>query len=486
MIKVLTALSCLLMVITGTGFSSTKEKIQPDTSITGLSTINDTMPVIISSLEFEGNKVTKDFILYREMEFARGDTVEGNILKNRIISTRENLLNTSLFNFVTVHIETSSYNHYQLARIKIEFIERWYVWPFPIFEFADRNFNVWWKTKNFQRVNYGFFLVWENFRGRKEKLSALVRFGYEEKINFKYEVPYINKKRTIGLGAGLEWSKNHEVAYELINDTLTYFKTEDYYPMKKFSSWAEAVYRPDIHNSYLLSLKYNHYSVADTVLKLNSDFTFDNKTRLNFLSLYFKFKSDFRDFKAYPLTGYYFDLIINKYGLGILPGNNVFLFDVQSTFRKYWKLSKKWYFATLLTAQFSANEKVPYLVQRGLGFGRYFVRGYEYYVVSGQNFGFSRSNIKFALLPTRVYNIGIIPTETFSKVHFAAYLNLFFDFGYVEDNYYAENNTLSNIPLYSSGIGLDLVTYYDIILRMEYTANHLNETGFFIHFMAPI
>lgn len=157
MIKVLTALSCLLMVITGTGFSSTKEKIQPDTSITGLSTINDTMPVIISSLEFEGNKVTKDFILYREMEFARGDTVEGNILKNRIISTRENLLNTSLFNFVTVHIETSSYNHYQLARIKIEFIERWYVWPFPIFEFADRNFNVWWKTKNFQRVNYGFF-----------------------------------------------------------------------------------------------------------------------------------------------------------------------------------------------------------------------------------------------------------------------------------------------------------------------------------------
>jgi hypothetical protein len=282
-------------LFSGNAFSDSRNKIKPDTSITGLSEINDTSLVIVSKLQFTGNKVTKDFIIYREMEFAQGDTIMGEKLKQRIVSSRENLLNTSLFNFVTVDIRIKNVNEFQFAEISVDFLERWYIWPFPIFEFADRNFNVWWQTKNFNRVNYGFFLVWENFRGRKEKLSALVRFGYEEKINFKYEVPYINKKRTLGLGFGVEWSKNHEIAYTTINDTLAYFKTEEYYPLKKFSSWGEVTYRPDIRNSYLFSLKFNHYSIGDTVLILNPEYTFDNKTKLNFFSFYFKYKSDFRD-----------------------------------------------------------------------------------------------------------------------------------------------------------------------------------------------
>ena len=66
------------------------------------------------------------------------------------------------------------------------------------------------------------------------------------------------------------------------------------------------------------------------------------------------------------------------------------------------------------------------------------------------------------------------------------YLNIFSDIAYVEDNQFQLNNSLSNELLFGSGIGLDLVTYYDKVLRLEYSMNKMKETGFFVHFIAPI
>ncbi|MDZ7741955.1 MAG: POTRA domain-containing protein [Bacteroidota bacterium] len=124
---------------------------------------------IINKITLHGNKVTKNFIIYREMEFGAGDSIRGNELNTKLRKTRENLLNTSLFNFVTIRLDTVDINHYVKLDVNIELVERWYIWPFPIFEFADRNFNAWLKTKDFSKVNYGGYLVWDNFRGRKEK-----------------------------------------------------------------------------------------------------------------------------------------------------------------------------------------------------------------------------------------------------------------------------------------------------------------------------
>jgi hypothetical protein len=74
----------------------------------------------------------------------------------------------------------------------------------------------------------------------------------------------------------------------------------------------------------------------------------------------------------------------------------------------------------------------------------------------------------------------------FSTFHFAFYLNAFFDVGYVEDDIYNMQNPLANSILNGYGIGLDLVTIYDYVFRMELTRNDLGETGFFLHFRQPI
>jgi hypothetical protein len=35
--------------------------------------------------------------------------------------------------------------------------------------------------------------------------------------------------------------------------------------------------------------------------------------------------------------------------------------------------------------------------------------------------------------------------------------------------------------MYSGGVGLDIISIYDIVIRLEYSFNHLRESGFFVH-----
>lgn len=82
--------------------------------------------------------------------------------------------------------------------------------------------------------------------------------------------------------------------------------------------------------------------------------------------------------------------------------------------------------------------------------------------------------------------MGWVPLKKFSTMHYALYSNVFFDCGYVKDIYFKRNNQLNNTFTYGMGIGLNFVTYYDKVLRVEYSITKQKEHGLFIHFIAPI
>ena len=56
--------------------------------------------------------------------------------------------------------------------------------------------------------------------------------------------------------------------------------------------------------------------------------------------------------------------------------------------------------------------------------------------------------------------------------------------GYVY-NQEVVNNPLNNEFLMSQGFSIDIVSYYDKLIRLECSSNHLGETGFFLHFSNP-
>ena len=75
--------------------------------------------------------------------------------------------------------------------------------------------------------------------------------------------------------------------------------------------------------------------------------------------------------------------------------------------------------------------------------------------------------------------------EQFEKSYYSLYLSIFADMGVVYVKYTKESNKLNNRFLYSQGIGLDFVTYYDKLMRLELSRNHLKEWGVFLHFSNP-
>lgn len=437
--------------------------------------------IIIDTLIFQGNKVTHPKIIFRELTFSINDTIPVFEFAEKLKRSRENLLNTSLFNFVTIHDSVVSGQEYSHVQIYFHFIERWYLWPFPIFEISDRNFNSWWETKDFNRISYGLLLVKENMRGRMEKLNFLLRFGWDETYQLSYTVPYFNEKQTFGSGFGLGFSQNHEVAYKTDGNKQVTVRDNDENIYKRFYSYLNITHRPSFYHYHSVQINYNYYVFGDTLLLLNPDYSFGGKTINEYLSLQYRFVSDYRDSKTYPLTGEYFEGILSKSGFGVLKDGDISMMEILGSYRKYFELSKKFFFSTDWAGKISTSRNQPYFYQQGLGYGRNFVRGYELYVVDGQSYVLSKNTFKFNLVPTRVKEIGFIPSDKFSKIHYAFYVNWFLDAGYVDDFKNTEGNDLANQMLVSSGLGLDLVTYYDMVFRIEFSINKEGEFGVFFH-----
>lgn len=437
--------------------------------------------VVLDTIEIYGNKTTRTHIITRELLFRKNDTLEVAHLPALLEKSRSNLLNISLFNFVTVETRDRSAGH---IAIIVSVVERWYLWPYPVFELADRNFNAWWRARNLSRVSYGVNLIWHNFRGRRESLSLFTLLGYDHKLSLEYNIPYINKNQKTGVAFGASIGGTHEAA--ALTDSsngVVFVKDENRYLKTGSGVWISLSYRPSYNLTHYITAAYNHYRADSFLLKINPQY---GTPEADYVSFAYQFKADYRDYKHYPLNGWYADFYIEKTGLPSGTTNAVNHWRAEANLRYYQSLQQRWYWAAGIYTGISDNRRPPYPLAGGLGYGRYFVRGYEYYVIEGYRQMLARLNLKYALIPTKVYEIRPIRTQKFSKVHYAFYLNLFTDAGYAQRWPGTPPTLLNNRLLYSAGAGLDFVTYYDKVLRVEYTLNHLGQTGIYIHFIASI
>lgn len=436
--------------------------------------------IVVKDVKIIGNKTTKASIILREISFNIYDTIQSENLSRELERVKNNLLNTSLFNFVTVD---PVYFDNQNISIFITVEERWYWWPIPIFEIQDSNFNTWWAEKDFDRANYGLYLSKQNFRGRKEILSFLLQGGYTEKLGVKYVVPYVNKRKTNGLNAMFSYSRNREISYAVSDNFRDFYRSETEYVQKEIHSTIGYELRPKLYNKHNLNLNYSDVSISDSMLSFNDNYLFKGEKKMQYFGLKYSFKWDRRDVKNYPTAGSYFDLKLFKDGMRVLSGLNSFY--MTSHLKKFWQLSDNIYFASSVKAKFTVKDS-PYYLQSGFAFGNDLVRGYELYVVNGENYGLTKLQLRYSLLKNKVFNVSAIRFEKFNKIPLNIYLGAYFDAGYVDLKNKQQNNYLANTVLCGSGLSLDFVSYYDLVLRMEYSINRLNEKGLFLHFIAPI
>jgi len=442
----------------------------------------DSLYQSVTEIILIGNKLTRSSIILRELTFRKGDTLNTASLERILLRNEDNLMNTSLFN--SVHITWLSTGKKEIS-VYIILAERWYIFPFPIFEIVDRNFNEWWRTKDFSKINYGAIVTWNNFRGRNETIGMTMRLGYTQRISFFYTIPFISVKQKSGLSFAFAYARNHETAFENYHNDLVYYKDENRFSRKDISGAVQYTYRRGLYQTHGIEAGYKNAAVEDTVVRLNAEFFSTGKTTERYFSFRYVFKIEHRDIVAYPLHGSFFDVEAAKVGFPALHDDVNFSY-LTSSYKRYWQLGKKFYFSSSLAGKISDYNLQPFYNISGLGFGTTYLRGYEYYVVLGEKYGLMKTNLKFELLPTHTMHASFIPLEKFAFIPYAFYFNVYADAGYAADHQFSEFNSLANSWLYSYGAGFDLVTYYDLVFRLEYSINKFGESGIFLHFSAPI
>jgi outer membrane protein assembly factor BamA len=433
----------------------------------------------IADIQIEGNKKTKAPIILRELRLNIGDTINKRKIESFCKEAEENIMNLSLFNFVTVTTEEKE----QEIIIFIQVKERWYLWPIPFVVLSDRNFNAWWEKKDLHRFSYGLYIAKENCRGRNEKLQILAGIGYNRQIGFAYSIPYINKKKSWGISFVALDRKSHESSYITLENKENFIRIDENYAKMDFSSLVEFNYRKSIHNFHRFRMQYNQIDINDSILLLNSDYLPQKHTK--YFSFNYKFKHDYRNYIHYPLKGHYFDIEITKYGLGLMD-NNINHARFYLTGRKYFQLASRTYFGSELKTGFTIGNNDSYYFSQALGYNNDFVRSFETYVIDGLHYGLFKSSLKYELQEKKEMHFSFIPWEKFNHLHYAVYFNLFTDAAYVYSKNPLVSNKLDNSLVFGSGIGLDFVTYYDIVFRLEYAWNPIYQGGFFIHFMSAI
>jgi len=436
----------------------------------------------IKELVISGNKTTREKIILRELTFKKGDTLTLADFEEEIKKSRENLLNISLFNYVTItYTQTDSESI--IADIIVE--ERWYTWPAPILSYDDRNFSAWLKEGDLSKSKYGISLQQYNCFGRRQTLKVTFLSGYATSFGLSYRNISLDKGRKHMIGLDIETSKQDEIIFGTHNNEPVTFNNNYNQVYKKEKYTINYMYRPAIHDRHNFYLNYFKHDVADTILRLNPDYLLRNKNHLECFTLDYVYTRDFRDLKAYPLRGYMFEMLIGQTFSTPIDGKIFSSTSIVPGFYKYFDLGNNLYYAAGINLKLSYNSMPSYLFSRSLGY-IYNIHGFEYNTIEGQNFVILKNLFKVSILQPRVSTFRFIPLKKFNKIHYALYFNIYADCGYVSDKFNSNDNDYVNRFLFSAGAGFDLVTYYDRTFRVEYTVNGFGHGGLYLHLTAPI
>ena len=455
----------------------------------GRADTTDSRQIVVQRIEMLGNRRTKPHIITRELDFAPGDTLSVATLPERLMTSRNNIFNTRLFvtaDLVVLGGTPDTLPHLAPRTIFILVKERWYTFPGVTFQLADRNFNEWWRERgrDLGRTDYGVRFIQRNFRGRNETLRLVLQAGFTQKYELSYQIPYINQQQNAGLGFAFSYATNRAVAFQTQDHKLL-FTTDDLGTLRtRFFAGVNYSRRQGLYSVHNWQVRHHYNTIADTVARLNPSYFLDGRTRQRFSELTYSFTHDRRDIRAYALDGHFVQVLAQRQGL--LSADDLQRTALNLSLALYRPIGKRFFWAGDLRGQVSDRRRLPFLQFTGLGYGPNYVRGYELYVVDGQHFGLARQSWRYRLLSSR-YEINAMPIPQFRTLPVELYVKIFTDAGYVRNQFTNDlNPRFSNTFLGGMGLGLDLVTYYDTVIRLEGSVNRAGETGFYLHFSRDI
>ena len=435
----------------------------------------------VKDIIINGNKITKEYIILREIQFKTGDSIVIASLNATLEQARQQVYNTTLFTEVKFEpVILSAYDIVVIVTVR----EHWYIYPIPQFKPVDRNFNEWIKTYNasLKRVNYGLKFMDYNLSGRRDQLRIYLLNGFSRDFSFSYNAPYSNSKLTEGFVVGAGYSQKKEIPYKTTyTDSLLFYTSDSLRTTFIGSSFyiaAGYTLRKGFFNKHIFNAGFSRLTIIDSILlpKNNPNYFNSGKTSANIFVLSYRYQYTNVNNVLYATKGQTSFIAVSKQGLGFTGGINAF--SVEAGLNKYYDIGKKWYSSIQLNGKVVLPLRQAYINQRGLGYGDSYLRGLEYLVIDGTATALIKSTLKKKVvefkipLPFKLRSLPYIPFTIFAKTYA--------DVGYAFNKKEFASN-LNNTLLYTGGFGIDILTFYDVNLRLEYSFNQLNQKGLFLH-----
>lgn len=436
----------------------------------------DTLNYKVLFINITGNKRTKESIILREVQLKIGETHNFANIKSKATRSKELLMNTTLFVDVSVTPKTLPNNFVQLDIIVKE---RWYLFPVPYFKLVDRNLNQWWveHERDLDRVNYGIKFTQYNATGRNDKLNLYFINGYTQQISGGYDRPFIDKKLKHGVAVNFYFARNREISYKTeFNKQQFNSNINNDFVRERYGGSVSFSYRPRVNTRHYLTFSYDAENIADTIVGLNPNYFKNGKKFAGFPSLTYTLSYNNVDYIPYPKKGWTYGFSFTKRGIN--SDMNVWQLAAVATYTKP-VLFKNTYLHLQAAGTIMLPFEQPFYNKRIFGYGSLYMRGNEYYVADGVAAVIGRATLRKQVAKFTIKNL--ITSKSHDRIPFTFYAKIYGDLGYVYDNKPQAPSFLNNKFLHSAGIGIDMVTIYDFVIRWEFSFNQFGDKGLFVH-----
>jgi hypothetical protein len=314
--------------------------------------------------------------------------------------------------------------------------------------------------------------------------------GYSRQFLLEYEMPFFDRKMEKGFGFSAGYVQSRQMQYATDADKQVFFPASNSeigaFVRSTFRTQASFTLRKGVRHRHAFRLAYVSDQIPDTISALiqsNSmkgfmPFYQNNLARQRYLEAIYQYQYFSVDNIAYPLRGETAQLMLMQRGMGI---EALKLWQLNAQAAKYFLIGQRK--NTSLSLQAYGMAKLPfiqpYINMNALGYGEWFLRGLEYYVIDGVMAGMLKTTLRKKILDIRLPTV-LTRSEKYREIPFKLMFKLYGDLGAVHHPT-ASTSVLSNRLLYTAGVGVDVLSYYDFVARFEYSINQLGQKGLFLH-----
>ena len=440
----------------------------------------------ITAVVVDGNVRTKESIIERELGFTKDQPL---IYSDSLLGIwRMRLESTKLFNWVEITKNSIG------DTLNVHVVERWYIWVKPEGGFLDRNFSEWWKNRDIQRLSIGATVYVNNILGQQGGFFVRQAKGFMAADGFGFQRPFLKYKNCNAWKFSLDNMRSRRAWINSENNQVVIKEHWGIRQQEQLIGIAEYKRRFEYKWQGVVRYKFARDYAAQDIEALNPQYFIAPLGVVN--SQYEDWKQythslvlgcirDTRNQANYPTKG-------SEWKAGVSGGlqrcNNIAkpYGELDSKYRGFYTLGTHTSLAVLAQMRYRFGT-LGYILQRQMGYGMEYVRGYEAFVFDGAGVALGKAAWRYQLLgDQRSLKLRFLPSA-YEKVPIQCWFNIFADVGRTLSPYQIDRNPMSNQTLMSVGTGIDLLCYYDALARFDcsYNAN-LGRLVFNVSFLHAI